>query len=105
MMTFRILALSLLLTLSSCMEKKIYDKNTCEKLAMQSFKGMPRAATDFKNNCMTIKIDVDYKLCQEVLSNLVLTGDVDYIVKRYGARLLGCVSDNDIKKFTKPQKK
>ena len=93
-----LLVLLSILTLTSC-EKKIYTSEQCNKLSMESFKGMPKAANEFKKHCQNVEIKYTKELCQEALNKLIISGDYSGIVNKYGAPVAGCFTENDINKF------
>jgi hypothetical protein len=101
MTNLKILALGLLLLLLSSCEKKIYTADQCNELSMNSFKGMPKAGSDFKKYCGDVEIKYTHQLCQEALNKLIISGDYSGILQQYGNPAAGCFTENDINKFRK----
>jgi len=84
--------------LFSC-EEKVYNQNVCEELSMKTFKGFPRETKEFQENCKNIKVKYTKSLCQKALESMILGASKELLTKKYGAKVMGCFSQNDLKKF------
>ena len=77
----------------------VYDMDRCDELSMSAFKGSPKSANEFKENCQDIEIYYTHNLCQSALQKLVMGTDMDTLEKEFGEKIGGCFSENDLKKF------
>lgn len=66
---------------------------------MNSFKGSPTAANEFSRHCKNIPIRYTHELCQNALNDLIISGSLGQVTKRYGDQVRGCFSENDINRF------
>ncbi len=82
----------------SCEEKK-YTQEICEELSMKKFKGFPRDTKEFNDNCKHIKVKYTKSVCQSALESMILGAKKDFLIKKFGADVMGCFSKNDLKKF------
>lgn len=84
--------------LTACQE---YDANKCEELATKAFRGFPSESNEYKKNCGAIPHDLTLKKCQNVLEFFILKGKVETVEQQFGERSSKCLTDNDLKKFSR----
>lgn len=89
-----------LLLLTSC-QQETYTSEKCDKLSQKSFKGMPKAAKEFRDHCQGVPIKYTKEACQNALNDLILSGDYTGVLKKHGKQAAGCFTENDINKFRK----
>lgn len=87
------------LLICACQPDKEYNTESCNLLSMKSFKGLPKEALEFKENCKNIAITYTKERCQKALTDLMLSGNQKYIEKTYGPKIFNCFTENDLKKF------
>jgi len=66
---------------------------------MQRYKGIPQAATDFKKYCSGREIKYTSIVCQKALQDLILVPNRAELEKKYGDKVFGCFTENDLEKF------
>ena len=66
---------------------------------MKAYKGFPQAITNFKRDCQEYNVKFTAQVCQAALQDLIFMGDVDKVQKKYGKDVIGCFTQNDLKKF------
>jgi hypothetical protein len=71
---------------------------------MESFKGVPSSSHQFKQQCRHLTVVYDQKKCQQALEQLIVTGSLDAVQKRFGLPVKECFTKNDLKKFAAEQK-
>ena len=85
---------------SGCLDKnQVLDSHSCDNLSLAAFRGNPKAAFKFKEGCKGIKVTYLKELCQEALNEFVLGRPLIYLEEKYGNKIGGCFTQNDIKKF------
>ena len=93
------IAFIFLLLLLGC--QKEYDQETCNQLSMKAFKGSPRHAAEFKNNCQNVDVTYTKEICQKALNDLIISSDLESVKKTYGENVVGCFTENDLRAFKK----
>lgn len=68
---------------------------------MDSFKGSPKAMNEFEKYCENAKIAFTHENCQNALNDLIMSASLSQVVKKYGAGVEGCFTENDLIKFNK----
>ncbi len=97
----KIISIFLVMILFSTCTKKTYDNATCSKLSMDSFKGSPKAMNEFEKHCQKAQIPFTHDDCQNALNDLIMSASLSQVVKKYGAGVEGCFTENDLIKFNK----
>ena len=80
---------------------KKYDQEACNDLSMKKFRGFTDAKIKFQENCMNFEIKYTQEVCHEALMELIQTGKLSEVKKRFGDPVEGCFTEQDIQKFTK----
>ena len=96
-MTFSIF--TLLLISLSCMPK--YDLESCNKISMMKYKGIPNSHQNFEQNCKGVEIQYTAKLCQSALLVLIRTNSLSEVKKQFGDPIENCFTGDDLKRFDK----
>ena len=94
MKVFLIYKLIPLLLIFSCTQRI-----DCENLSMKKFKGFPRAAHKFDQECKGIDVKYTSELCQKALVDLIVFKNTKKVVARFGAPVMGCFTQSDLKRF------
>ena len=92
--------ISIPLVLLGC-QKKVYDAKTCEELSIRAFKGWPRDAKEYNDNCKGIEITFTKEKCQKVLNHFILNGNLEILKKEFGEKASKCLTSGDLEKFQK----
>lgn len=87
------------LFLTSCSPN--YSLEECEDLSQRGFKGIPSAAHRFERHCKNKPVVYTAEKCQRILQDFILTGSVEEITRVHGEKASGCLSQNDLNKFSK----
>lgn len=91
--------LFLLLFLFSCQFKRNFSDEECEGLSLKAYRGFPKALHDFNTHCRDRKITYTKEHCQRALADLIVNGRADYLVEKYGKRVLECFSEQEKERF------
>ena len=97
----KIISFLLVVSLFTSCTKKTYDNATCSRLSMDSFKGSPKALNEFEKHCKNAQIAFTHENCQNALNDLIMSASLSQVVKKYGAGVEGCFTENDLIKFNK----
>ncbi len=89
-----------LLIVSSCTQGE-KSQDECEDLSLASFRGNPTAAASFQESCQSYPLHYTKDLCQKALVDLIYTANKEFLEKKYGAKVMGCFTQNDLDKFIK----
>jgi len=100
----KLLYIAILLFISCACDKK-YDAQICEDLSMQSFKGSPRAETEYQKHCQNFPNRYPKATCQKALEALIMGKSKDQLQEAFGPSVLGCFTENDVYKFLKDKSK
>jgi hypothetical protein len=72
---------------------------------MAAYKGLPKEANLFKENCINKYVDFQYSAqrCQLALKDLILGIKANELKSKHGDKILNCFSKNDLENFLKPK--
>jgi len=93
--------LIVLLSYSSCIEKKNYSAELCEELSMKFFRGLPKPSKEFKDNCGKYKLNYTQEKCKKALQDLMLGTNQVALEKKHGSKIMGCFNKGDLERFLK----
>lgn len=79
--------------------KKEITQTQCEIFSMESFKGLPNSKKNLEKYCADFKIKYTKKICHKALTDLVMTGKIGKVKKRYGDLIEYCFTLNDLSNF------
>lgn len=86
--------------LTSCNIKPT-TKDDCERLSMESFRGLPNSTFKLKKYCKGINLVYTKSQCQKALNDLVITGSKAFLEKKYGNKIMNCFNEKDKNNFIK----
>ena len=91
--------IALVLLLSSCSQKVTPEQ--CDIWGLETFRGKPNAAHEYKKNCQ--EMDHLYKpdLCQKALVDVGLGMSLPTLEKKYGSRVGECFNQDQHRQFFK----
>ena len=96
----KILMIILLSLTIGCQDTETISVAECDKLARETYKGLPKSANKYKKFCMNKALSWSPARCKEAFQRMVLKTPKKMLVEKYGEEFQECFSENDMQKFS-----
>lgn len=97
----RLIFIISLFGLMSCQSENISEKQDCDQLSMNCYKGKPNDCYALKKYCSDTEYQYTNEKCQNAFNGLMMGATKEALSTQYGERILECFTSDQIDKYLK----